>query len=212
MATNQINLFKAFQSVAKALQQNQTQLNQADTFNHDHGDNMVEIFDVITQAINEKKNLTPADQLEYAAKLLREKQSGSAQYYSQSLDQAAQEFQGKTVTADNAITLLQTLLGGGQASKQSSSDLGGILRTLLPSLGSSSTSQGVPVTVDWAKLASGGLRYLQSKQAGKDTMTSLMDALMSNEQTQQAPYRKQSGTIIANTLMQALGSMLTKTG
>jgi len=212
MATNQINLLEAFQAVGNALKQSQIELNQADNYNHDHGDNMVEIFDVITQAIKEKKGSDSASQLEYAAQLLRSKQSGSAQYYTQSLDQAAQEFQGKTVTADNAMTLLQTLLGGGQASTQSSSDLGDILGSLLPSLGGSSTSQGVPTTVDWARLARGGLKYLQSKKEGKDTMTSLMDALMSTEGTQQAPYRKQSGSIIANTLLQALGSMLTKTG
>ena len=214
MAANQINLFKAFQTVSKALQQNQTQLNQADPYNHDHGDNMVEIFDVITRAMKEKQNLAPADQLEYAAQLLRAKQSGSAQYYSQSLDQASRELQGqKAVTADNAMTLLQTLLGGGQASTQSASPAGDLLGSLLSNLSGtgtgSSTSEG---TLDWATLANAGMEFLQSKQEGKDTMTSLMDALMSNESTQQAPYRKQSGTIIANTLMKTLGSMLTKTG
>ncbi len=215
MATNQINLFKAFQSISKAMQQNQTQLNQADTINHDHGDNMVEIFDVITRAMKEKQNLTPADQLEYAAQLLRAKQSGSAQYYSQSLDQASRELQGeKTITADNAMTLLQTLLGGGQASTQSTGTTGDLLGSLLSSLGGTGTSTGagqeMPATIDWTTLAGAGLEYLQSKQEGKDTMTSLMDALMSSKGTQQAPYRKQSGTIIANTLMQALGSMLNK--
>lgn len=210
MTTNQIDLFKAFQAVSNALQQNQTQLNQVDGNNHDHGDNMVEIFDVITQAMKEKKGMDPASQLEYAAQLLRSKQSGSAQYYAQSLDQAAQEFQGKNVTADNAMTLIQTLLGGGQASTQSSSDLGSILGSLLPTLVGSSTTQGGTANFDWASLANGGLKYLQSKQAGKDTLTSLMDALMSNEQTQQAPYRKESGTIVADTLLQTLGKMLSK--
>jgi hypothetical protein len=215
MAVNQINLFQAFQAVSKALRQNQTQLNQVDTYNHDHGDNMVEIFDVITRAMKEKRSLPSADQLEYAAKLLREKQSGSAQYYSQSLIQAARELQGKPVTADNAMTLLQTLLGGGQATSPSAGSSVDLLGSLLSSMGGSGTGAGTgqtqPGTIDWAALAGAGLEYLQSKQEGKDTMTSLMDALMSSEQTQQAPYRKQSGSIIANTLIQTLGTMLTKT-
>ncbi len=213
MVTNQISLFNVFDSVVKALQQNKTQLNQADTYNHDHGDNMVEIFDVVRSAMQAKANATPAEQLEYAAQLLRNKESGSARYYSQSLDQASQELQGqKAITTDNAMTLLQTLLGGGQASTQSAGTAGDLLGSLISSLGGAGTSTTTgKSTIDWATLANAGLEYLQSKQEGKDTMTSLMDALMSDEGTQKAPYRKQSGTIVANTLMQALGSVLNKT-
>ena len=212
MVTNQINLFNVFDAVTKALQQNKTELNQADSYNHDHGDNMVEIFDVVRRAMKEKQNLTPAEQLEYAAQLLRSKQSGSAQYYSQSLDQASQEFRGQNaVTAENAMTLLQTLLGGGQATTKSTGSTGDLLGSLLSSLGGSDTSSTTGKgTLDWTALANAGLEYLQSKQEGKDTMSSLMDALMANEKTQQAPYRKQSGTIIASTLMQVLGSLLKK--
>lgn len=213
MTPNQINLFSVFKSVTDALQQNQNQLNNADTYNHDHGDNMVEIFDIVTKAVKEKQNLTPAEQLEYAAQLLRNKQSGSAQYYTQSLDQASQELQGsKSLTADNAMTLLKTLLGGGQASTQSAGPVGEILGSLLSNLSgtNASTSQETSNTMDWESLAAAGMEFLQSKQEGQDTMSSLMDALMTEKGTQQAPYRKQSGTIVANTIMQALGSMLNK--
>ena len=215
MTTNQVNLYQLFQAVSEALQQNQTKLNKADTYNHDHGDNMVDVFNTIAGAMQENKSATPAQQLSSAASKLRTKQSGSAQYYEKSLNQAATELSSaKRVTADNASTLLQTLLGGGQANTQTSSTTGDLLGSLLTSLtGTTATSSSSGTgrsTIDWATLANAGMEYMQSKQEGKDTLTSLMDALMAEESTKSAPYRKESGTIVANTLMQVLGSMLSK--
>jgi hypothetical protein len=85
--TDNIALDKIFQTVTKALSSNQSMLNDADSYNHDHGDHMVEIFQVITQAMQEKKGADPADQLAYASDLLRRKsQSGSAAMYAQNLE------------------------------------------------------------------------------------------------------------------------------
>jgi hypothetical protein len=215
MATNQVNLYQLFQAVNEALQQNQTQLNNADTYNHDHGDNMVDVFNTITSAMLENKNALPAQQLSSAATQLSTKQNGSAQYYEKSLNQAATELGGaKSVTADNASTLLQTLLGGGQANTQAGSAatdmLGSLLTRLTGAGGVPSTTGTGQSTIDWATLANAGMEYMKSKQEGKDTLTSLMDALMAEESTTNAPYRKDSGTIVANTLLKALGAMLSK--
>lgn len=216
MATNEINLYQLFQAVSQALQQNQTQLNKADPYNHDHGDNMVDVFNTITSTMKQHSGATPAKQLKTAAAQLLTKPSGSAQYYSKSLNQAARELgNAKGVTPENAATLIETLLGGGQSSSQAGSAASEMLSTLLTSLGGGSgttTASGSgQSTIDWATLASAGMEYMQSKQEGKDTLTALMDALMA-EPTKTAPYRKESGTIIANTLMQVLGSLLSKKG
>jgi hypothetical protein len=213
MATNEVDLAQLFQMVSQALQQSQSQLNQADTYNHDHGDNMVDIFNTIATVMQQNRTATPAKQLEAAASQLGTKPSGSAQYYSKSLNQAATELStAKGVTSDNATTLIQTLLGGGQSSSQSGTAATEMLTTLLQGLsGAGTTSSGGTgqSTIDWATLASAGLEYMQSKQEGKDTLTALMEALMA-EPTKDATYRKDSGTIVASTLMQALGSMLSK--
>ncbi|MBN1691622.1 MAG: hypothetical protein JW901_11420 [Dehalococcoidia bacterium] len=66
-----IDLAQLFQSVTGTLADNRQQLNDADDNNHDHGDNMVDTFEVITQAMRERKGADPADQLEYAARMLR---------------------------------------------------------------------------------------------------------------------------------------------
>jgi len=54
-ATKGVDLAKVFGAVAKTLGENRDSLNQADDYNHDHGDHMVQTFDVITRAMKEKK-------------------------------------------------------------------------------------------------------------------------------------------------------------
>ena len=49
-----IDLAKLFGAVASNLGEKRETLNQADTYNNDHGDHMVEIFEVVTQAVKEK--------------------------------------------------------------------------------------------------------------------------------------------------------------
>jgi hypothetical protein len=212
MATNEVDLAQLFQTVSKVLEQNQAQLNQSDTYNHDHGDNMVDVFTTIANAMQQNSSAIPAKQLKTAASQLRTKQSGSAQYYSKSLNQAARELRtAKGVNAENAATLVQTLMGGGQSSSQSGSAATDMLSTLLGSLagttGTTPSSSSGQATIDWQTVAAAGMEYMQSKQEGKDTLTSLMEALMA-EPTKTATYRKDSGTLVASTLMQALGSML----
>jgi hypothetical protein len=118
-----IDLGKLFQSVAETLAANRDSLNKADTGNHDHGDNMVNTFQLITRAISEKKGANQAEQLGYAAAILGGQKSGSAQLYAQGLSQASQQFQGQEVTADNALALLQTLLNGGGPQAEQASNL-----------------------------------------------------------------------------------------
>jgi hypothetical protein len=132
------DLFTIFQSVMGQLQNNKDELNKADEYNHDHGDNMVDTFNIITQAMKEKQGASPADQLAYASQILKGKQSGSSQLYANGLSQAAQQFQGQNqVTPNNAMTLIQSLLGGGQEpakqQQQKSGGLGDVLGSIFGS-------------------------------------------------------------------------------
>ncbi len=113
MATKSVDLTQLFGSVVNTMVENKEALNQADIYNHDHGTNMVEIFDVITKAMQEKNTAMPSERLAYASsKLQSASQSGSAKLYAEGLQKAAVKMQGKkTVTPDNAVTLLQALMG-----------------------------------------------------------------------------------------------------
>jgi hypothetical protein len=209
MASNKIDLLKLFQTVTSNLSQNQENLNQADTFYHDHGDHMVEIFQVITQAMQEKKGSDPADQLAYASQLLRNKKSGSAQLYAQNLSNASQQFSGKSITPDNVGLLLQSLLGG-QAPNQSQQNapandpLSAILGGLTG--GQNQAQDGQP-SIDANDLLNAGLAFMQAKQGGSTNLEAAVNALVSSSAMGNSDHRSQSGALVANSVLQLLGSM-----
>lgn len=209
-----IDLVKLFGAVANSLGEQRETLNQADTYNNDHGDHMVEIFEVVTQAMKEKRNASPADQLAYASEILRRRQSGSAQVYANGFAQAAQQFQGQSVTTDNAGMLLQTLLGGGQAPVVPSQQAGGgsdLLGSLLGGLtGQPSQGQSTDDGLDIGDLLNAGMAFMNAKQQGSSTTEAAINALMSASPLGQSSHRKESGTLVANTIMQVLGSMSKK--
>ncbi|CAG1014432.1 hypothetical protein ANAEL_04978 [Anaerolineales bacterium] len=137
--TRAIDLSSLFNVAAQALTANQSSLNQADTENQNHGDNMVQVFNTIAQVMANQQGASPSQQLNSASQYLAQHgTSGSAHVYSQGLAQAAQQFQGQSaVTPDNAMMLVQSLLGGGQAA---SSQGGNLLGSLLGSGQSSAQS------------------------------------------------------------------------
>jgi len=225
MAAKNIDLIKLFGTVAKTMAQNKESLNQADTYNHDHGDHMVEIFEVVTQAMKEKKTASPADQLAYASQILRQKsQSGSAQIYAEGLSDAASQFKGKSaITSDTAMQLIQALLGaqGSAAVPTGGSQAGGgdLLGSLLGGLMGGQQTQSQPAATDQANplgqldigdLLNAGMAFAQTKQSGGSNLDAILNAVVSSSKMGDTQHRSQSGALVANTLMQVIGQMAAK--
>jgi hypothetical protein len=205
MAKSNLDLAQLFGAVTGTMNENRESLNASDSYNHDHGDHMVEIFEVITQAMKDKKDVSAADQLEYASQLLRKKShSGSADLYANGLSSAAGQFLGKDVTPDNAILLVNALMGGSQ--KKAPSKPTGLLGSLFGSLlgGGNQQDDGLDMT-DMLQM---GMSFMQSQQQGDSTLESLADAVMSGSQMAGSEHRSQSGKLVTNTLMQMLKSGL----
>ncbi len=147
MTEPNVDLVKVFSQVSRTLSKNQETLNQADTYNHDHGDHMVDTFKTITNAMKTKKGSDSSEMLNYAAqKLSQNANNGSAQLYSQGLQKAAQQFQGQNFDTKSALSLLQTILSAGgqsapQQPAQQSSGMGDLLGSLLGG-GQSTPQQG----------------------------------------------------------------------
>ena len=200
------DLSALFNVAAKTLAANRANLNQADVENQNHGDNMVEAFRMISQAMASQRGAAPSDQLQYASEYLSQNaSSGSAHVYAQGLAQAAQQFRGQqAITPDNAILLLQSLLGGGQqTSSQGGADLLGSL------LGGQQVPQQ-PQGIDLAALVSAGLTFMSGKQQGQDNVQAALTALMSAGPMAQRPHRQQSGQLVGNALLQAIAGMAAK--
>ena len=226
--TRGMDLSSLFNVAAQALTANQASLNQADTENQNHGDNMVQVFNMISQTMASQQGASPSQQLNNASQYLAQNgNSGSAQVYSQGLAQAAQQFQGQSaVTPDNAMMLVQSLLGGGQAAPSQGADL---LGSLLGGGGQSqSSSQGADLLgallggqsapqgqgggqqqegIDLGDILNAGMNFMNAKQQGQDNLQAALTALMSAGPMAQKPHRQQSGQVVANALLQVIGNM-----
>lgn len=193
MATKSVDLSKVFQAVTKELTANKASLNESDTYNHDHGSNIVEVFQTVSQAVKEKKGASPSEQLQHASQLLQTKPSGSAKVYSQNLADAATRFQGKQITPDNAMQLVAALMGSGQqaqAPTENQDALGGLAGSLLSGM-------------------MGGQQQNQSPASSQDPLGglagSLLSGLMGGSTTgEPAPQQSQSQAgLDLNDLLQA---------
>ncbi|MCJ7733706.1 MAG: hypothetical protein MUP11_04065 [Anaerolineales bacterium] len=198
MSSN-VDLVKLFSTVADTLVENQASLNKADEYNQNHGDNMVDIFKMITGAVKEAPAGNVTSGLSKASELLTNKQSGSAAMYAKGLAQAAEYFQGQDLDATQLMPLLQTMLGGGEASV--SKGAGGLLDSLVGSIGGEDG-------LDLGDILSAGAAFMQSKQAGESNLEAAIDAVISSSKMGETPHRAQSSKLVADVLLQTLMSKM----
>lgn len=208
MSNNQIDLGPLFSQVVKTLAQQQSQLNKADTQNHDHGDNMVQVFKTITDAIEQKQGSSQTSQLDYAAELLTQQNSGSAQLYAKGLQQAAQQFKGSEIDAGNILQLIQLLMGGGQAAPSAAPSGAGALGTLLTQLAGGQAASGADDDkINMQDLINAGLTYMNAKNQGASTGEALIKALVADSAMAPTPHRAQSSELVLKTLLDVVSRM-----
>ncbi|MGD8812868.1 MAG: hypothetical protein PVI78_00170 [Anaerolineales bacterium] len=204
MNQSEIDLTKLFESVTEVLSKSKDSLNEADGFNSNHGDNMVEIFKTITKAVGKKKS-DAGEAFAYASDLLKkEHSSGSAAVYAEGLSQAAGAFKSKQVTQENVFTLIQALLGGGaSATTAPSGDLLGSLLSGLAGAQQANLDEGL----DLGDLLSAGMAFLQARQEGDTTAETLIQAIVSGGALGSSTHRSTSGQLVGNTLMELLAGL-----
>lgn len=213
-----VNLAKVFQNVAGVMAQNETALNEADTLNHDHGTNMAQTFRTIAGAVQERKTSSASAQLEHASAAVRSSsKSGSAQLYADGLHEAATRFKGRQVTEQNAMELVQTLMGldspaaqaaaPADASRAGGADMLGSLLGGLMGGGAPAQQQQQPAGGDMLGSLLGGLMgggapaQQQQQPAGGDMLGSLLGGLMGGG----APAQQQQQPAVGGDM---LGSLL----
>lgn len=205
--SKEIDLSQIFSAVSGALQDNKASLNKADSYNQNHGDNMVQIFELITKATQEKQGETAGNQLRYAADLVGEAtQSGSAQMYVQGLQRAAKEFGDKGITLESVTPLIQMLLNGGEKAPAGGSSGGDLVGSLLGGLsGGGKDDDGLDV----GDLVGAGLAFLNAKEEGDSNLEALTDALISGTAmgNSESGHRAQSSQVVANTVLGLLSQL-----
>ncbi len=225
---NNLDLGTIFQAVTQQLTENKDALNQADTNNHDHGDNMVEIFSLVQKAVGKKSKKPISEQLDYASQMVEKEISrGSGQLYAQGLSSAAKNLKDTDLNEKSIGTLIQSLLGvekpkpveeesstsqgdllgsllsgltgGGSSSKESQ---GGLLGSLLSgAAGGETSSQPQEQKIGLDQLLQAGMAYYSSKQSGGSEVQAILQAVMAASPMGQSAHRSQSGTLVASTIM-----------
>jgi hypothetical protein len=203
-----------FQAVDDVLRQNQAALNQADTVNGNHGDHMVEIFDLATRAAQEKAGLDLADAMLHASQLLEQTaQNGSAQLYARGLAHVATQLRSYDITLEDLLPYVHKALSerkeaqAGSADSSSASS-GIVLKALLTGLSAwEQAENGKNVSerpLDMGALFQFGMAYLQAKQRGGSRIEMLADAAASVSPLSRTPYRYQSGKLAIQALLEAM--------
>lgn len=201
-----------FEAVGEALRLSQPALNQADSLNGNHGDHMVEIFQIAAQAAQEKQSASLAEAMDYAASLLEQKtENGSARMYTHGLRQMAEQLRRYDVSLDDLVAYIQKVLRegkeSGQAADLSQARSGDILKALLAGLASwgqveeGKTPSGA---LDMGALFEFGMAYWEARQRGGERAAVLADAAASVSPLSRVPHRYQSGKLAIQALLQAM--------
>jgi len=204
-----VDLNTLFGSVTKQLAQNKESLNKADSYNHNHGDNMVQIFNLAQNAVAKRSGKPVEDQLAYASQVVKEKtNSGSAKLYAQGLENAARNLSGQDLNEKSIGVLLQSLLGVEQPEPKPQAQSDNILGSLLSGLtGQSDQPTESDQSLGMDDILQAGMAYFQSKQSGESNMEAIMSAMMAASPMGKSSHRKQSGSIVASTIMNFVGNL-----
>ena len=177
MSKSEINLGSLFGAALEALTANRQEINGLDGYNGNHGDNMVENLQILTEALRAKSSRPPAEALQYARQKLQSNgRGGSSRYYISGLDQAASELKNRSaLEKSDIITLVLSLLGAlpsqGYPKRVRSSDsvLEQVMRlSQKGQLGAGSKDKGLDVGDVLNTVLPAALTFLQAKQSGGD--------------------------------------------
>lgn len=207
MAKN-VDLKALFQTVTEQLAEKKVNLNEADSYNHNHGDHMVQIFNLVQDAVSQRSDKPLDEQLAFASQKVEEKaNNGSGKLYAQGLASAAEKFSGKTLNENNVGELVQSLLGADKPQSEPESQTGGLLGSLLSGLTGQSDETETDQKLGLDELLKAGMAFYQSKEDGESNMEAIMDALMASSPMGKTPHRAQSASIVASTLMNYAGNL-----
>ncbi len=202
-----------FQSVLDALIQKQPELNQADPYNQNHGDHMVEIFQIAVRAAREKQSASLAEAMQYASQLLQGcEHNGSAQVYARGLTCLADQFSQRQIDLDDLAPYAQLAISGRKQENEKTTGgrSGDILKALLSALADwerlESEKPGSSRGMDLGYLFGVGMAYMQAKQQGGDRLSVLAETVVSSSPLGRVPHRHQSGLLVVQQILQALNS------
>ena len=205
-----------FLSVRQTMLAHQEEFNRLDTYNSNHGDHMLAVFDVSTQAIRGSLDASLAGNMQRVAERLAAlEDNDSARVYAAGLAQFASQFERYQVTVKDLVAHVRSLVredtdAGSPLSMKSLASSGDVLKAMVNGLAgwnhSLRTDNGDSGRLDMGYLFELGIIYMQAKQRNRDRLDVLADAAVSASPLSQIPYRYQSGKVAIRALLESLSS------
>lgn len=213
--SGQRDLSSIFRAVGDALRQNRQAFNQSDPVNGNHGDHMVEVFEIAARAAEEKRDADIAEAMDYAAQLLAAQAgNGSAQVYAHGLGQTARQLRRYNVSLDDLESYVRGALSKGQEpdapdrSAEKGARSGDVLKALMNGLAGWAQIESGQVPedspLDMGALFEFGMAYVQAKQRGGSQVEILADAAASVSPLSKTPHRYASGKLAIQALLHAM--------
>lgn len=212
-----------FEAVRQVVGENQAYFNAVDEINHNHGDHMLEIFDLAVQTLHD---LQPGDLAGsmMAAGIAIQKLEGneSARVYSDGLITFAQKLRQHGIEQGELIQFVREKTGEGLSGKpkentQTVEEMGiqdnrsgQVLKALVEGLSTwkqlDSRKGSISKNLDMGALFELGIIYMQAKQRGGNHFEVLSDAAVSASPLNQSSHRKISGKLAIQALLKALAA------
>lgn len=215
MSEYNLELESVFQAVRDALEARRAKLNEMDERNHDHGDHMVEVFEIASQAALDKQGALLADAMQRAADLLSARaENGSAQVYARGISLLAGQFRQRQIGLEDLLPMVRNQLSETKNSEDGESSRSGeVTKALLNALAEWEAVEASRMGeagrkaggLDVGYLFTVGMAYLQAKQKGGDRLDVLSETVVSASPLGAVPYRHASGVIAVRALLEALG-------
>jgi len=208
------SLAALFQAVEKALRLNQNLLNQADTSNGDHGDQMVAVFQIAVQAASELQAAGPAEAMERAGTLLESTlASAEALTYAHGLRQVAAQLQQRSISLAELLALLKRSAGGEihLDAQDGESRTGEVLKALTAGLANWNRVEhgknplGSPL--DMGVMFEFGMAYMQARQEYTDRVEILAEAAVAASPLAAVACQRLSGVIAFKALLRAAAEL-----
>lgn len=206
------NLAALFQAVGEALRRERERLNQADPYNGDHGDHMVEIFQVAVSTAQSIPDAELAEVMDLVGQSLATLQdNGSAQVYARGLKAMGRSYLESGVRLGDLIATVQGTLGGAQlGSERSSGKSGDVLKATLTGLAgwtqAESGESRSAKPLDMGSMFEYGLAYLAAKGRGGSRVAVLADAAASVTPLREVPHRYESGKIAIQAFLESMAA------
>jgi hypothetical protein len=203
-------LASIFLAARRVMSENRLAYNALDSLNGDHGDHMLQIFDVAVRAAQDKQADGMAAAMEYAGELLLGLPSnGSAQVYARGLSALGAQFAKYQLDLPDLLPYMRKVLQDGKDSTPAEPvpRSNEILKALVTALAAWQQGEsGKEVNpLDLGYMFDLGIAYMLAKGRNPTRSEVIADAAASVSPLKKTPHRYESGKAAILALLRAMG-------